>query len=154
MDELIETIKNWPMIVQGALGSGLFWLVLLVGQYLVENAINLYSRHSENSRESYLVSKMCKYDAFIKGSAFFLNATIYRSMRFFYKAIMWLILGLLFQQFLSTLSTVGYLGCLYYLLKAYGIISPWNKDEIVSLEHEREKVVAELKSMGKLEVDE
>ena len=30
--EIIKTITDWPVIVQGALGSALFWLVFEIGQ--------------------------------------------------------------------------------------------------------------------------
>jgi hypothetical protein len=43
MTELIDTILKWPIIVQGALGSGLFWLVLFMGQKSVNKISDSYS---------------------------------------------------------------------------------------------------------------
>ncbi len=148
MSELIEAIKAWPIIVQGALGSALFWAILLISQVLFENFSKLYSKHSASSRVSFLVSKLAKYDAFINGDAFSISTVIYRSTRFFYKSLMWLVLGLIFQLFIPDVGVIGFVGCLYYLIKAYQIIKPWDKDEEKNIEEERKKVIKELRETG------
>lgn len=48
----------------------------------------------------------------------------YRAFRTFVLSITWLIFGLLFGELISPLSTVGYLGCLYYLFVTLTILTP------------------------------
>ncbi|GAW97997.1 hypothetical protein MTCD1_03655 [Colwellia marinimaniae] len=32
VSDIVNAVLEWPLIIQGALGSGLFWLLLLLGQ--------------------------------------------------------------------------------------------------------------------------
>jgi len=152
MNELIEAIKAWPIIIQGALGSALFWLILMAGQYVIELSTKLYSKHSTRSRKSFLWSKLAKYDAFIEADSFKISVVLYRSTRHFYKALMWLVLGLITQSFITIGGIIGFLGCLYYLFKAYQLIAPWNDDEKKKdLPELRLNLLNELRELGELQ---
>ncbi|KXS30637.1 MAG: hypothetical protein AWT59_3240 [Candidatus Gallionella acididurans] len=37
---------------------------------------------------------------------------------------MWLVMGFIFQELFFPIGIVGFCGCLYYLFKAYEIVSP------------------------------
>lgn len=132
MSELIDAIVKWPIIIQGALGSALFWLVLLIAQKAAYKLLEIYSHKSKAARKSWLVSSQFKY-ALGMGTlghiekAHFFSVLIYRSTRHSYKALMWLVLGLIANTFESPLGIVGYLGALVYLLRAFEVVSP-NRD--------------------------
>lgn len=151
MKELIEAMKAWPIIVQGALGSALFWVILVFAQKSFDFCSKLYSTHSASSRKSFLISKFVKLNAFITGNQFDISAVMYRSLRFLYKSLMWLALGFIFENLFSIGGVIGFVGCFYYLSKAYQLVSPLDEDINKSLE-ERDKVKEELKTMGVVDI--
>ncbi|MDV5033002.1 hypothetical protein [Vibrio diabolicus] len=132
MDSLINTIKDWPVIVQGALGSGLFWLILLVGNKLQSALSEKYSSHSTKSRINWLRNEQCKHGAVLSEKLseknFWTTALIYRASRHVIRALMWLSMGLVFQSFFMPIGIVGFIGALHYLFKAYDVVSPVHKD--------------------------
>lgn len=133
MQELIDAVKAWPVIVQGALGSALFWLVLLIGQSLTTRITRNYSNHSKQARLSWLISEQAKCLAKASAShvefAAFGTILIYRSSRHLLKAFMWLAMGLVFQSLFLPAGTIGFLGCLYYLFKAAEIVAPLDEEK-------------------------
>ncbi|MNZ96979.1 hypothetical protein D3C78_1161990 [compost metagenome] len=133
MHELLEAVKAWPVIVQGALGSALFWLILLAAQKITAIVSEAYSRHSTTARRSWLITTELKYSGAISGDVEeqARNATmlIYRSLRFLYKGIMWLTLGIAVELTLEISGIIGYAGCIYYILQAYSVVAPIDPDE-------------------------
>jgi hypothetical protein len=128
MQELIDAVKAWPIIIQGALGSALFWLILLCGQYVTSKISSAYSHHSKRARLSQLISARNKYLGDITTSDTELMACVvvilYRSSRHLFRSLMWLVMGLVFQSFFMPAGIIGFCGSLYYLFKAYEIVSP------------------------------
>lgn len=128
MQELIDAIKAWPIIIQGALGSALFWLILLCGQYITTRISLSYSLHSKITRRNWLIGERAKCMANISktNSEFSVYAIIlmYRAARHLYKALMWLAMGLVFQSLFLPAEVVGFLGCLYYLFKVAEVLGP------------------------------
>jgi hypothetical protein len=128
MQELIAAVKAWPIIIQGALGSALFWLVLLLGQKGVQALARKYSHMSKKARISWLISEKARclasmsedHDSF----ATYATVMLYRASRHLLRALMWLVLGLTATTMFSWLGIVGYVGCLYYLFKSYEIVAP------------------------------
>ena len=133
MQELSDAIKAWPVIVQGALGSALFWIVLLTGQKLAMYAAGRYSHISKKARIAWLINEQAKCLASLTNSheefATYAVIILYRTSRHVIKAIMWLVLGLISQSFLTELGVIGFIGTLYYLFKAYGVVAPINQDQ-------------------------
>ena len=55
MTESINLVKAWPVIIQGALGSALFWILLVVAQ----RAFNFTSEYfSKRSKEQSRLNKV------------------------------------------------------------------------------------------------
>lgn len=148
MDDLSKIINEWPVIVQGALGSALFWLVLLFGQKFARKVSDTFSLHSKKSRKSWLVSARAKYESAICESlaeqADGIVVLIYRCFRPFLKSVMWLTLGLIGNAMFYPMGIIGYVGCLYFLFQAYEIVSPIDGDKA---EEELEKINQELKKL-------
>lgn len=152
MEDLWNSIRDWPAIVQGALGSALFWLFLSLMQRIFDWSSKMYGKHSTAARSSWLISHLTKCEAF-DGSggsyaAFNVSTLVYRSLRPFYRAIMWLCIGLILQLTLEINGVIGFIGCLFYLFKAYEVISPLPDD----FDHkgEADLCIKELQEMGVL----
>lgn len=133
MQELINAVKEWPIIIQGALGSALFWLILLCGQFITSKITSTYSYHSKRARLSQLISARNKYLADITTSDTVhiscVVVLLYRTSRHLFRSLMWLVMGLIFQSFFMPAGIIGFCGSLYYLFKAYEIVSPIEYEE-------------------------
>jgi len=147
IEELFNVIKNWPVIVQGAFGSGLFWLVLNIGQKLVTFISAKYSYISKVSRISWLRSASLKYHSTEEDETDCIVALIYRSIRFFYKSILWLTMGLIVNSYIEPFGVIGYIGSIYFLFKAYEVVSPVKEGEDVN--KKLEEIETELSKLEK-----
>ncbi len=151
LSELIEIVKEWPVIIQGAMGSALFWLVLLLAQKFFELSSKYFSRRSKEQRISWLVSRDAKHEAFggaddYAQSAYATSTLIYRSLRPVYRGFLWLGLGLVVYPFTDIGLAIGGIGLIYYFLKAYEVVSPLNIEE--NTPEEWQKVEEELVELG------
>mgnify|MGYP000923873597 CR=1 FL=1 len=126
--ELVAAIADWPVLLQGAIGSGLFLLVLRSGQRATSYVSEKYSESSRARRKAYLLEQLLKYhyktvnDTSVRGAIF--SALTYRAFRNFIRALVWMVLGLLGGTILGTLAVIGYLGALYYLFSALSTVTP------------------------------
>jgi len=151
LSELIEIVKEWPVIVQGALGSALFWLILLLAQKVFDLSSIYFSGYSKEQRISWLVSRDAKHEAFggtidSSQAAYATSTLIYRSLRPVYRGFLWLGLGLVISPFIELGLTIGGIGLIYFFLKAYEVVSPISSDE--NTPEEWQKVQQELADLG------
>jgi hypothetical protein len=148
--DYINIITEWPVIIQGALGSGLFWIILLVGNKGIEYSSLLYSKHSINSRYTWLTNRAGIIELRLTNpldeQSYLTSILLYRASRFLFKALMWLVLGLALQLFLSQLAIIGYLGCLYYLISGYNVVGGTDGED-KELSEELDKINIELESI-------
>ena len=154
MQEIINIFKEWPVLVQGALGSGLFWLFLILGQKVVQVFSEKYSTYSKRSRELWLINRFAiiqmRVSTSIEEQGVYSSILLYRASRFFYRSVMWLVLGLTLQVVFAPLSIVGFLGSLYYLVKSLNIVDGTD-GKTESLEKELKNIQEELESIGHYE---
>lgn len=126
-------IKQWPVIIQGALGSAVFWVFLLLAQKLIAAASLYYSKRSKEQRLSWLVSRECKHEAFGGAddarAAYSTSCLIYRSLRHCYKGFLWLGLGLITYPFIELGLVIGGVGMVYFFSKAFEVVAPFKEGE-------------------------
>lgn len=142
LNSIIEIIKDWPIIVQGALGSGLFWLLLLCAQKTTKFMGDNFSKINKESELSALRTELLKIQMIETNGIDKLNFAapiIYRMSRPFLKSMIWLVLGLLLDSTLPIFGVIGYIGSLVYLSKALNIVSPYKK--IVDLQNRKSIVM-------------
>lgn len=130
MDKVILAITEWPIIVQGALGSALFWLVFICIQKGIYFTSRALSTTSKRRRKSWIVNRRIKLHGYTVGdrtiSTQQMIALKYRSLRNLYKSIMWLCSGLIVNSFTEGFGIIGFIGSLYYISMAVEIVSPVN----------------------------
>jgi hypothetical protein len=158
MEIIIDRILQWPVIVQGALGSGLFWLILFIGQKAFAVSSSRYITFSKKRRLNSLQAESIRYKAFIiedkSISAFLLIGLIYSAMHNLIESLICVFIGLLFHNFIPVFGVIGYLFALYYLFKAADNVRYTNSEidnkskveelmaEITILKNELNKVTA------------
>lgn len=152
MSNFINIITEWPLIVQGALGSGLFWLVLLVGQKASAYFSKKLSTYSVARREHYLNREWQKftglqahYDGNKELASSFMVGLIYQSLRSIFTGLIWLALGLTFNSVIPVLGVVGFIGCIYYMFEGLSAVQRVSKENtpaenLVEIEAELKKI--------------
>ena len=145
-DQLITAITDLPVILQGALGSALFALMLYIGQRLSTFVSRQYAQSSKQRRRRLLVEQQIKYNVlhandFAARNAF-VSLLIYRACRSLFKALIWLTLGLIFGFF----GFVGYIGCLYYLFQGLNTVT--RAEKVDDIGKKLQEIQDELASLG------
>ena len=149
LDRLLAAASDLPVIVQGALGSALFALVLFVGQRAFLFFAEQRAKHSRTKRKRYLVEQQIKYNVLnatgVANRGAFVSLLIYRAARSLFLALLWLSLGLIFGSVLNVLGLVGYFGCVYYLFLGLSTVTgPKKVDDVAE---KLQQIKAELESL-------
>lgn len=118
MDIIIKTVTDWPVIVQGALGSALFWIILELGQRVVRRAgerlgkdldtANWYARVAHDGAGS-----------FRAGAQFF---CVYGALHYILKGLVVTMLSLVVAPLIEVFATVGFLIAVYFFFRALAFV--------------------------------
>ncbi|MHB1059840.1 MAG: hypothetical protein ACYC0F_18350 [Rhodanobacter sp.] len=150
LQKWIEALTDLPVIVQSALGSALFALLLLLGQFTFRILSAKYSHSNKRRRRRFLRNEIAKIQVIHAKEhatkSAYLSLLIYRASRSFAKAFIWLTLGLLFGSIGQGFGVAGYLGAIYYFFSALSPLRAPSKtgDKSARLLELR----AELKALG------
>ena len=132
METFVEAVTKWPVIVQGALGSALFWVFFQVVQKSSESLFKFSSSKNRNIKISYLITKFIKYNS-LRGKSYsddsvFMTILLFRAFSKLIMGLIWLMMGLLlgsiFETFKLIFGIIGYVGCIFYLFSVLQIIKP------------------------------
>lgn len=143
MEKFILAVQDWPVLIQGAIGSAIFWLVLLVGQRGARYCAGIIRTYSKDKQETYLRNEFIRYNAVREGGSIQIGGAYaamlwYRASRNVIVGLIWLSLGLIFGSVVSVFGIVGFFGCIYHLFGALNIVGPINHEGDV------EKKIAEI----------
>ncbi|WIG82412.1 hypothetical protein KFZ68_06995 [Photobacterium damselae] len=131
MSELLEIIKQWPVIIQGALGSAVFAFTLSLAQRIFTMMNHRISSLSVKTQINELQTeklKICMDLAKGRDKALFSAPMLYRMSRPFLRGLIWLVMGLMLGNVSFVLAIVGYFGSIYYFVNALNIVSPYDFD--------------------------
>jgi hypothetical protein len=152
MQKLIQSLSDWPIIIQGMAGSALFAILMYMGQKAASALPKVVASLSKERRRSYLTNRRIRLEALLNSgnvAASTHHAAIlwYRASRDLIKALIWLTLGLMFEGVLGIFGVVGYLGCLYHLFFALSVVRPIRGEEAKNRE-ELARVNEKLKNIN------
>jgi hypothetical protein len=147
--ELLDEILKWPVIVQGALGSGVFWLFLLIGKWLtnfskryIEKFFHIKSKNSDNI-DAMVLNAFVTDDGHMKTGTYVLM--VFAGLHYFIKAFIYFGLGWFFQNLIPTFSLLGYIVGFYYLFTSLSYLPQVDKYSHMSLDEKKDKL-AELEA--------
>jgi len=130
MNEIIQKILEWPTIIQGLIGTALFYLILFLGQKIFIKIKGI----SKKERRSNLEIQRIRLEGFLADNiieqASFIIGLIYGCLNLLIKAIIMLVLGLICQPYIPVFGTIGYLFSLIYLFRAINNVRDLKKDEL------------------------
>ncbi len=150
LESLVKAITDWPVLVQGAIGSALFWLVLLLGQKGVSAATSKFSSKSKARRKSFLMEQRLKYayklttDNDTRAAIF--SGLLYRASRNALRGCIWLTFGSLASAFIPVFGAVGFVGALFYFFEALNTVTA--VPEADSAKDKVKELTEELKALG------
>lgn len=123
ISDLIKTITDWPVIVQGALGSALFWLVLELGQRITRHLIERFSSDKETATSFAIFAHEAPNDS-IRSKAYF--TCLYGAAHYSLKAALVVVVAQLLSEVLPIFSLAGFLVAGYFLFRALSFVPHTN----------------------------
>lgn len=143
--DLVNRILEWPVIVQGALGSFLFWILFTVGQKLIrlttskiEADKKLGSYWGRTARDDY-------YKGNIDGSNYSFFICIYGSIHYFLKFVLAVFISQLIDDTIPVFAYVGYTFALYFIFRSISYVTHFSvfdsEDEKADRKHPAEEVI-------------
>jgi hypothetical protein len=122
VSSILDKVLQWPVIVQGALGSALFWLILTVGEILTKKLGVKVSGITKKQKLSRLNNEFVRYSTLATNDKFLISAGVvmllYASLHYIVKALVMVCLGFIFSGVNYVFGIVGYVMALYYLFWA------------------------------------
>ncbi len=134
--EILKKILEWPIIVQGALGSAIFWMILRLFSYLSNLAakqiglFKLKSKHDKYLREYIYQKYTSSSGLFYYTQGYFLSFK--KALEFLLQGILFLLFGFLLSFLHKVYLIVGLIGAIYYAFKSLSWILPYETNEFSS----------------------
>jgi hypothetical protein len=126
--DIINTVTDWPVIIQGALGSAMFWAVLEVGQRLLKRAATRLS--SDKKAANWWALSAHEARGELAQKARFM--CIYAAIHYLLKAGVVTAISLAIGSAIEVFSSVGYLIAAYFLFRALAFVphtTSWGSSE-------------------------
>lgn len=132
-----QQIVDLPVIVQGALGSGLFWVIYEVCKRLINLIINLVGKvSSDTQRELRMGDVLFHVRCMDSDSNSGQIVGMFLALRRFITAMIYMCLGLIASKWIGELSVVAYMISVFNLFVALKMLkTSWSSD-LTSEEHE------------------
>lgn len=130
MEFLLEAygkIVQWPVIVQGALGSALFALVVFIVRHAFSWAVQFLSKHNKKFRKERLFAELFqrKYLGDSNHNQKFIVFFIYQSLSFITRGLVFFCIGMLLGKISTFLFVIGTTIFLIYILRASLWLDPF-----------------------------
>ena len=153
IQDLIEAVKAWPVIVQGALGSALFAVVVSLVKWAFRVTRQRQKFQSIRSRRTALQDRICVLQAVLaedqREAAEFLVLVLYRASRHGISAMIWVVYGLAAGSMIPLIGNIGFLVALYYLLKMAAAVGPVQYESLDDAKRELDESEAEVENLDK-----
>ncbi len=156
MKSLVDVVMAWPIIVQGALGSALFWLVLTLSQIAATRLNESRRKLSKKRKLKSLLYAILKYKSITGGDdslkATYMGALLFAASRPLFKGLICLSLGLFIQETIYVFGLAGFIGAIMYFSQAIYIVQPLKRDKKEDKAKKLSELAAEYNKLQK-EVD-
>lgn len=150
MNDLVAKITDWPVVVQGAAGSALFWLILLVATKITDRSLQATVSFGKKKRLEVLYAEHLLLSATSTGDkadrTMAVAALLYGALHYALKGLAALALSLMLGDLVPVLKAVGTAFSAYYFLWALTIVRdiPSNDEKIASRLERVEQLIEKL----------
>ncbi len=121
--EIINKILEWPVIIQGMVGSFLFWAVFTIGQKVVnlstkkikdDNKLGKY--WGKSARDQF-------YNLNFSGSNYSFFICLYGAIHYFLKFIIVIFISFMIKDFVPVFAYVGNIIGLYFIFRSISYVT-------------------------------
>ena len=121
--DIINEILEWPIIIQGALGSFLFWLFFVLGQKITNISKKKFKEDKELGSFWGKSARDDFYDGNYPFSTYSFFICIYGAMHYFLKFALIIFISFLIESFIPVFSYVGYIIATYFIFRALSYVT-------------------------------
>lgn len=126
MDVIFNYIDNSHVVIQGALGSAFFWLILVFGQRLFNLIGSKISFLSAEYKTEYLYIEYIQKKLFRGSNSHeMISVCTYQALSYLLRGLVFLGLGFILSNLIPLSSSIGGIGFLFYLFRALGWLKPF-----------------------------
>lgn len=122
MQEYINEVVKWPAITQGIIGSALFWLILVAGNFISKYSLNHLSLFRKRTRKKILTAEALLCKTILTEDLSFIGAAeitlVFESLRNFYNGVISFILGYMLGGFFGIFLYIGGMFSIYFITLA------------------------------------
>jgi hypothetical protein len=115
---IIQTITDWPVIIQGALGSALFWAILEFGQRGTKGIAARLSDDKKTANWFALAAHEAAPQVAVEARFF----CFYGALHYIVKALIVAVLSWAVSPLLDIVASAGYLISAYFLFRALAFV--------------------------------
>jgi hypothetical protein len=122
MNQIIETVTDWPIIVQGALGSGFFWLLLTLGQKATQAIFKKLSSEKSTANSFGKSARDFFHEGHFTLSQMCFHISIYGAIHYLIKAFLVIYVASLVGSFIWAFGIIGNLIGIYFIFRALSYV--------------------------------
>lgn len=149
--EIINKILEWPVIIQGMVGSFLFWVIFTIGQ----KGINLSTKKIKDDNKLGKSWGKSARDDFYNNNFVFSNYNfficLYGAIHYFLKFVIIIFISFIIKDFVPVFAYVGYIIGLYFIFRAISYVTHFSvfeaEDKKNGKKHPREEAEEENKQI-------
>lgn len=116
--DIVKTVTDWPVIVQGALGSALFWAILEIGQ----RSIRRVAARLGSDKKTANWFALAAHEASGEGGAKARFICLYGAMHYVLKGLIVTVLSWAVSPLLDVFAVVGYLIAAFFFFRALAFV--------------------------------
>ena len=116
---------DWPPIVQGAIGSAVFWLVLVVTQKAVEKSITRFGKLEGVRKKEGLHRELIQEKMMRQHLQLAMTVCQYQALSYMARAAIFLGFGVILATVEPVFLGAGGIGFLYYLYRGFRWLKPF-----------------------------
>jgi hypothetical protein len=147
MDTILNFINNSPVVIQGAAGSALFWVILVIGQRIFNIIGTKFSLVNAKYKEETFYREYIQIKLF-RGERRHevISMCTYQALSYLLRGFVFLGLGFIMSDFIPLSNSIGGVGFLFYLFRSLGWMKPfyvgeeqsemerWNRIKVIEQE--------------------
>ncbi|MBC7847180.1 MAG: hypothetical protein H7Y10_11885 [Flavobacterium sp.] len=149
--EIVNKILEWPAIIQGIIGSFLFWAIFAIGQKVIEFSTkkikedkNLGSFWGRSARNTF-------YNDNFEFSNYSFFICIYGSIHYFLKFVIVVFISQILREFIPIFAYVGYAIAFYFIFRSISYVTHFDVFESEDKKREKEVIPEQKKNKSKKE---
>ena len=120
--DLVNQILKWPVIIQGALGSFLFWLIFNLGQKGSMFLLSKLKSENELGKSFARLARESFHNKIYPVSNYAFFVSIYAAMHYLLEFVIASFIALLVSNFIPVFAYIGYALAFYFLFRALSYV--------------------------------